>query len=205
MAYIVSGTDLTAVANAIRTAGETSAPLEFPSGFVTAIGNISGGGGGGASNIIVGSFTGSAAEKGSVKAVSVDYSGNGYPIVAFVYPKDGYKDGSTLYTSTDQKAITMLAIVKSDMEATPTYDTSNTEKNFAHKVACYKYSNSDPTNLSGAVSKGAITFTSYAPNSSAATNAIRFSGKNTMNVLIKDTNYGFLDGIEYEYLIVYSE
>ena len=39
--------DLTSVANAIRTKGGTSASLAFPSGFVTAIGNISGGGGGG--------------------------------------------------------------------------------------------------------------------------------------------------------------
>ena len=38
--------DLTAVANAIRTKGSTSASLEFPEGFVSAIGNISGGGGG---------------------------------------------------------------------------------------------------------------------------------------------------------------
>lgn len=35
--------DLTSVANAIRTKGGTSASLAFPSGFVTAIGNISGG------------------------------------------------------------------------------------------------------------------------------------------------------------------
>ena len=36
--------DLTAVANAIRTKGGTSAALAFPAGFVTAIGAISGGG-----------------------------------------------------------------------------------------------------------------------------------------------------------------
>lgn len=36
--------DLTSVANAIRTKGGTSASLAFPSGFVTAIGNISTGG-----------------------------------------------------------------------------------------------------------------------------------------------------------------
>lgn len=35
--------DLTSVADAIRTAGGTSAPLTFPSDFVSAIGNISGG------------------------------------------------------------------------------------------------------------------------------------------------------------------
>ena len=44
--YITDGTDLTAVADAIRTKGGTSASLEFPNGFVEAIGNISGGGGG---------------------------------------------------------------------------------------------------------------------------------------------------------------
>lgn len=40
-------TDLTSVADAIRTKGGTSASLAFPSGFVTAIGNIPTGGGAG--------------------------------------------------------------------------------------------------------------------------------------------------------------
>ena len=42
--YIVDGSDLTSVADAIRSKGETTASLEFPSGFVDAIGDISGGG-----------------------------------------------------------------------------------------------------------------------------------------------------------------
>lgn len=41
--YVVADSDLTSVADAIRTKGGTSADLSFPSGFVTAIGNISGG------------------------------------------------------------------------------------------------------------------------------------------------------------------
>lgn len=45
--YLTTDTDLTAVANAIRTKGGTSAQLTFPQGFVDAIGAISGGGGGG--------------------------------------------------------------------------------------------------------------------------------------------------------------
>ncbi len=44
--YITSTTDLTKVANAIRTKGGTSSPLEYPDEFVTAIQDISGGGGG---------------------------------------------------------------------------------------------------------------------------------------------------------------
>ena len=44
--YIVKDTELTGVANSIRTAGGTSSLLTFPNGFISAINNISGGGGG---------------------------------------------------------------------------------------------------------------------------------------------------------------
>ena len=43
--YKVTDTELTSVANAIRTKGGTSSQLEFPGGFVNAINAISGGGG----------------------------------------------------------------------------------------------------------------------------------------------------------------
>lgn len=43
--YTVTGSELTSIADAIRTKGDTSASLAFPSGFVEAIGDISGGGG----------------------------------------------------------------------------------------------------------------------------------------------------------------
>ena len=42
--YIVKDTELTSVANAIRTAGGTNSLLSFPNGFVSAVNNISGGG-----------------------------------------------------------------------------------------------------------------------------------------------------------------
>lgn len=42
--YIVKDTELTSVANAIRTAGGTNSLLSFPNGFVSAVGNISDGG-----------------------------------------------------------------------------------------------------------------------------------------------------------------
>lgn len=47
MDYKVTDTELTSIANAIRTKGGTSAQLTFPNDFVTAIGNIPSGGGGG--------------------------------------------------------------------------------------------------------------------------------------------------------------
>ena len=42
MNYIVSDTDMTSVADAIRTKGNTQSPLEFPSGFESAIANLGG-------------------------------------------------------------------------------------------------------------------------------------------------------------------
>ena len=45
MDYLVSDTDLTSVANAIRAKGGTSGQLSFPAGFNTAIANIPSGGG----------------------------------------------------------------------------------------------------------------------------------------------------------------
>ena len=52
--YLTTDTDLTAVADAIRTKGGTSAALAFPEEFVAAIEAISGGGGGSA-EVLLGS------------------------------------------------------------------------------------------------------------------------------------------------------
>ena len=49
--------DLTSVANAIRTKGGTSAQLAFPAGFVSAIGDISGGGGDNLPAFLMGTLT----------------------------------------------------------------------------------------------------------------------------------------------------
>ena len=43
--YLVTDTELTSIANAIRTKGGTNSNLTFPTGFVNAIGAISTGGG----------------------------------------------------------------------------------------------------------------------------------------------------------------
>ena len=82
--YIVSDTNLTAVANAIRTKGGTSAPLEFPDDFVSAIGDIQTGGG---SSVTVEAL--SVTQNGTYTAptgtayspVTVNVSGGGTPAV----------------------------------------------------------------------------------------------------------------------------
>lgn len=49
--YLTTDTELTSIANAIRTKGGTSAHLTYPTGFVTAINAIPTGGGGGTINV----------------------------------------------------------------------------------------------------------------------------------------------------------
>lgn len=53
MDYLTNDTDLTAVADAIREKGGTSAALVWPSGYVDAIGAIESGGGGAAATVSV--------------------------------------------------------------------------------------------------------------------------------------------------------
>ena len=76
--YIATDTELTSVANAIRAKGETSDPLVFPSGFVSAINAIpTGGGGGGSSDgdVVFIDYDGSivtAKTKAEINAMSSD-------------------------------------------------------------------------------------------------------------------------------------
>ena len=186
--YIASSADMTSVANAIRTAGGTSAPLEFPSGFVTAIGNISGGGGG-ATNFVQGTFTPSVSEEGTVKTISVQYTGNGYPIACVVYPSVGaYKSGSDIYTSTHQRGVVMFALAKANTGEAPLFDTQNIEKNWAMAIVEYKNSSSDGTNLTCTMGKNLPAMTSYNANGSSAPNVVRFTGKTNMTTYISDAS-----------------
>lgn len=74
--YIVSDTDLTSVANAIRTKGGTSAQLAFPAEFVSAIADIPSGGG---SNIVEGTFTGTGA-----RTVTITHNLNSKNVIVFI-------------------------------------------------------------------------------------------------------------------------
>lgn len=94
--YKVSDSDLTSVASAIRTKGGTSASLSFPSGFVTAIGNISTGGG---STLITKSIT----ANGTYNASSD--SADGYSSVTVTVPSPFVK----VYTYTVSSAISEAA------------------------------------------------------------------------------------------------
>lgn len=160
-------------------------------------------------SIVTGTFTGSAAEKGTAKAITVPYSGNGYPVWLLIYPTAGaYKSGTDIYSSTQYKAVLMLAGVKCDVSLTPDYIDS-VVKNQMAAVAIYKNSSTDATNVSTTANKTAPSYYRYSASGSTGTNTARFynSGTNLTVYIAPDggTEYGFLAGTEYTYVIRYSE
>lgn len=95
--YIASDSDLTAVANAIRTKGGTSAELEFPSGFVSAIAAIPSGGGGSLPSIISalagGSFTPASAEL--CRDIKIQHNMSTTPYAFLIWSEDSFTEESS--------------------------------------------------------------------------------------------------------------
>jgi len=230
--YKVSGADLTSVANAIRTKGSTSAELAFPDGFVSAIQNIPTGGGSTLitksitangtynassdnadgyssvtvavpSKLVTGTFEGKSTDKGSAISVSIPYTGSGYPIACVIYPTNGSNKSGDAFAILAQKFIAITySIVKNDMSSAPTYNVNSAENNSTFAMV-WKYSDSDPTSIT--CSQGLAQRQYYDSDASNSTGAIvRFKDNTTLSVYIASTSYGFKDGIEYTYQIVYS-
>lgn len=231
MKYNVDETDLSLVADAIRTKGGTSSALLFPSGFVNAIQNIpssnptlieksiTSNGAYIAENdnadgyskvtvnvgvpIVIGSFTGLVTEKGSSKSITLPYTGSGYPIAMLIYPTAGaYKSGSDFYTTVQRYASAGYFYAKSDMSLTPDYS-SNDIKNCGMACSIYKSSDSDAT---------LYTRNSYMDDTilrnqnvtASSVDYVRFHSATDLKVFIADTSYGFMAGTEYTYIIYYS-
>ena len=229
--YRVSGEDLLAVANAIRTKGGTSAALPFPGGFVTAIGNISTGqqptlitksitengtynassdNADGYSQVsvavspkfVTGTFEGTTAE--ASMDVNIPYMGNGYPIACIVYPTGGlFTSGSDFAALVQNKAHAIFAMVKADAGSAPTYNDSTLLTNKASVLGMYKNSDSDPSSMNGSINAQ----THFFRNENAGTSwntCLRFRENKKMAVYIAGTGNGFAKDIEYTYQIIYS-
>ena len=192
--------DLTSVANAIRTKGGASGSLAFPADFITAIGNIPVG-----SNVplVSGTFKGSSAEKGSAKTLTLDYSGDGYPVFILIYPSVGiYKSGSDIYNLVQNKAIVVSCRIKADISAAPDYSGS-AEKNLGSYFNFYKNSSSVSTYYETAGAPNGTMYTEAAAGNTNGT-VVRINSKTSVSVYIADASYGFADGIEYTYHVMYS-
>lgn len=232
MWYNVDGEDLKNIANKIRAKGNTSSPLPFPYGFVSAIENIqtvnptliektitanglynaiSDGADGyssvlvsvGSQNIISGTFTASESEKGTVKIITIPYLGNGYPYAMMIYPSYGpYKSGTTMYDTIQPYAINSYFMIKSDMSTAPDF-ADTSDKNRAFACSVYKNSDTIPTSYNRN-SYMDVTMYRNQDATAASVDCIRFNNAITMQVFIANTSYGFMAGVEYTYRIFYS-
>ena len=159
----------------------------------------------GATNLVHGEFT--AQSSTGVQSVTIPYTGNGYPLMAYISVKGGaYNNTSTgqtdWYNSMQRYAIGVWTMSKSIMDTTPTYGTSGSQ-NQAVTMSIYKNSTSSSTSYTRTSAMNTNTYSSSNASNAAAT-AVRFKSKTSMSVYVNTSSYGLLPGITYEYWIVYS-
>ena len=161
-------------------------------------------GGGGASNIVTGTFKFSQTSA-SAQSITLDYSGTGYPIACIVVLDDGVLNET--YTNTIARyAIAQYFMTKTHADQTPTYTTSG-DANQGAVASVYKSSNSTAATLTRTSSATANTFSSS--NASASTTTpVRFKSKTSMSIYAGansgTSRYGFFNGLQYRYWVIYS-
>lgn len=202
---IPTGGGSTLITKTITVNGTYSAQDDDADGYSSVTVNVPSTSGG---SVITGTFTGSAAEKGTAKAITVPYSGNGYPISISIFPTAGsYKSGTDLYNSTQTKAIVCLSGIKCDVSLMPDY-TNNAIQNYLSVASSYKNSATDSTNIASSYSKNSSSYYRFTAIGNNIGTAIRFynSATNLSVYIAPDggTEYGFLAGTEYTYVIQYS-
>lgn len=162
--------------------------------------------GGGGAPVVIGTFTGAEAEKGTEKTIDLGYTGSGYPISAQIYVADGtYNPNSSEHERIQKYGFILYNVSKTCITgeyAVPSYNGSD-YRDKASILSRYKDSTSIATSYSN---NSASSYTVYTTTSasSVSTNVLHFYDKTTLKVFIADTSYGFMDGIEYKYIVTYS-
>ena len=187
-----------------------TATFDSSTGLLGLIGEISNIQQGGTScpKLIQGTFT-TGSTRASTGTVSINYTGNGYPIAVMIYMQNGaYDPNDNWYNTMAQYDIDAFYMTKSQMSSTPTFVSSaSVPANQGVVCGIYKSSTSSATTHSRNGSSSAVFF-----NSSDATtgyNCIRFKNSTkTMSYYIGNTasnRVGLAPSKTYAYIIVYSE
>jgi len=164
--------------------------------------NVSGGGG--ASNVVTGTFKGTTT--GAAMDVTLNYTGNGYPVAVVVYPKEGtYKSGTGIYDLVQRYAVIDYFAAKCDISAVPSFNTQGTNGTFT-TMRRYKSSATSATSYSSATANDtAILLNADATGSgSSGPSILRIKSKTKMSVYIADSAYGFAANYDYTYWVLYS-
>ena len=188
--------------------------FDSTTGLLGLIGEISNIQTGGTScpKLVMGEFT-TGSSGATTGSVSLDYNGNGYPIMFLAYVKGGvYNNTSsgdtTWYNSLNRYDVGLVIMVKSDTTTTPTYATSGSQ-NYGAISYLYKSSTSTATSYGRSGSMTANIYTSSSTNASTSSTMIRFKGNNkTLSYYVGNrtsSTYGLARDTTFDYIIVYSE
>lgn len=160
-------------------------------------------GGGGASNVVIGTFKGSASEKGTAKTITVPYTGSGYPIAGVFYPSDGsWTSDNGIPALLHLNAVISWTFIKNDTSVTPDYS-SNTDDNKAESYYLYKTSSSNATSTGGGrTHQNRIYRDRDATEYSDA--MVKVCSATQLSVFIANTGYGFIADVDYTYVLIYS-
>ena len=158
--------------------------------------------------LVQGTFT-TGSTRASTGTVTINYTGNGYPIAVMVYMQGGaYDPNDSWYDTIAVYDADAFYMTKSQMSSTPTFVTSSSvPANQGVVCATYKSSTSAATTHSRNGSPSAVFF-----NSSDATtgyNCIRFKNSTTtMSYYIGNSasnRVGLAPSKTYAYIVIYSE
>ena len=195
------------MATNITAKGVTASASDGLTTLAGKIAQIQTGGGGGASNVVTGTFT-TGSSGASTGTVTLNYTGTGYPLAAFVFIATGLSDTSTSwYTDIARYDVGWVAIVKAVTSTTPTYTTSGSA-NYGAISYLYKSSTSSATSYSRTGSQTANTYTSSSTNAAAGSSMIRFKGNGkTLAYYVGNrtsSTYGLARSTTFRYTVVYS-
>jgi len=162
--------------------------------------------------LVMGTFT-TGSTGGSTGSETVNYNGSGYPLACLVYINGGANNttsggNTTWVNSTNRYDVGLYAMVKAEINTTPTYATdSSISANWATPMIVYKNSTSDSTSYTRTSNMKAVTYNSS--NASTTYNCVRFKGNaKTLSYYVGNrasNAIGLARSTEFGYIVVYSE
>ena len=169
-------------------------------------------GGGGCVKLVQGTFT-TTSSRASTGTVSINYTGNGYPIALMVFINGGaYNNTSqgdtTWYNNTNRYDVGAYYMTKSEMNTTPTYVSSGSVTANGG-VVCIIYKNSTSTSTTYTRTSNMTAKVYNSSNATTTYNCIRF--KNDAKTLsyytgnLTSNTIGLAPSQSYAYIVIYSE
>lgn len=158
----------------------------------------------GDASIVRGSFVFSTSLSVSERTIEIPYKGDGYPVAALIYVKGGaYNTNGAFYKSSWTDTVGICSISKNLPLQTPNWTNIANTSNQATEVFYKKGSRSTVKFEAAMINDAPI----FVQKSADASNPVYFKSSTQMSVCIAggSATRGFMSGVEYEYIVVYSK